>query len=262
MQEDSRTDIGRFLSLDRKRSGTEPILTSRTETRIVALKTWWSTSVKVDTPVFRGSSALERGKMKSKGKANLSEHLCGDDETAEVVLRTIISVDQLSVYGAVADMCDELAWRISACSECTGKLVAQNNSDTMVMPTELSTKRLRPMKRCKDFAARLWTKIRKSSRSSSIDQTVLQCRYREDCGEGTVFHDPRRCETWQIGRLMTRENFTSRERSIQRGRMDPWEHEDRSSAEGSSQLPSRPIRNWDQNQPFIWRRISFLAGLW
>ena len=64
-------------------------------------------------PVFRGSSALERGDLKSKGKGKLSIHFCGDDYTAELVLRTIISVNVLSIYGAVADMCDELASRIS-----------------------------------------------------------------------------------------------------------------------------------------------------
>ena len=48
-------------------------------------------------PVFRGSRSLERGNLRSKGK--LSIHFCGDDETAEVVLRTIISVKELSVYG-------------------------------------------------------------------------------------------------------------------------------------------------------------------
>ena len=63
--------------------------------------------------VFRGSSALERGDLKSKGKRNLSFHFCGDDISAELVLHTIISVNQLSICGAVADMCDELACRIS-----------------------------------------------------------------------------------------------------------------------------------------------------
>ena len=58
-------------------------------------------------PVFRGSSALERGDLKSQGKGNLSFHFCGDDNTAELVLRMIVSVNQLSIYGAVADMCDE-----------------------------------------------------------------------------------------------------------------------------------------------------------
>ena len=36
-------------------------------------------------------------------QGKLSTHFCGDEDTAEVVLRTIISVNQLSVYGAVAD---------------------------------------------------------------------------------------------------------------------------------------------------------------
>ena len=48
----------------------------------------------------------------------------------EFVLRTIISVNQLNIYGAVADRCDELACRISDCSGRTGKPVAQNNPET------------------------------------------------------------------------------------------------------------------------------------
>ena len=72
-------------------------------------------------PVFRGSSALERGALKSKGKGKLSIHFCGDDDTAEVVLRATVSINQLSVYGAVADMCDELGlenhWLFRKCIE-------------------------------------------------------------------------------------------------------------------------------------------------
>ena len=71
-------------------------------------------------PVFRGSSALERGDLKSKGKGNMSVHFNGSDETFDVVFRTMISVNQLSIYGAVADMCEELAWEFSRCSEGTG----------------------------------------------------------------------------------------------------------------------------------------------
>ena len=71
MQEDSRQDIGRFLGLDQKRNGAELTDTSRMENGMVSLRTWWSTSVKVDIPVFRGSSALERGALRSKkGKEN------------------------------------------------------------------------------------------------------------------------------------------------------------------------------------------------
>ena len=65
----------------------------------------------MDIPFFRGSSAFEQGELKSKGKGNLSLHFNGSDETIEVILRTVISVNQLSVYGAVADMCGDLAWK-------------------------------------------------------------------------------------------------------------------------------------------------------
>ena len=49
-------------------------------------------------PVFRGSSALERGALRSKEKGKLSIHVCGVDATADLVLRTVISVNQLSVF--------------------------------------------------------------------------------------------------------------------------------------------------------------------
>ena len=70
-------------------------------------------------PVFRGTSALERGALISKGGGQLSIHFCGDPQTVEVVFRTLVSVSQLSVYEAAADMCDELASRISDCSAST-----------------------------------------------------------------------------------------------------------------------------------------------
>ena len=60
-------------------------------------------------PTFRATSALERGELQSKGKAVKSIHSNGSDATIELILRTFISVNQLSIYEAVADMCGELA---------------------------------------------------------------------------------------------------------------------------------------------------------
>ena len=56
-------------------------------------------------PKFRATSALERGELKSKGKGVTSIHFNGSDDTIELILRTIISVNQLIVYGAVAGLC-------------------------------------------------------------------------------------------------------------------------------------------------------------
>ena len=136
MQEDFRTDIGRFLGLTRA---------NRMDNGIRVAEDMMLNVSESGHSVFRGSSALERGDLKSKGKGKLSLHFCGDDNTAELVLRTIISVNQLSICGAVADMCDELAVRIWGCSERTGELVAQNNPGTMVIPTAVSTANTTPL---------------------------------------------------------------------------------------------------------------------
>ena len=58
-------------------------------------------------PVFRSTSPLSRGVLKSKGGGKLSIHYCADLDTIKTVFRTIISVNQLSLYGAVAAMCEE-----------------------------------------------------------------------------------------------------------------------------------------------------------
>ena len=60
-------------------------------------------------PVFRATSPLSRGVLKSKGGGKLSIPHCADQETIKTVFRTITSVNQLSLYGAVAEMCQEYA---------------------------------------------------------------------------------------------------------------------------------------------------------
>ena len=58
-------------------------------------------------PVFRAASPLSRGTLKSKGGGKLSFHFWADGYTIETVFRTIISVNHLSIYGAVSDLCEE-----------------------------------------------------------------------------------------------------------------------------------------------------------
>ena len=58
-------------------------------------------------PVFRATSPLSRGQLKSKGGGKLSIHNYADLDTIKTVFRTIISVHQLSLYGAVEEMCEE-----------------------------------------------------------------------------------------------------------------------------------------------------------
>ena len=64
-------------------------------------------------PKFRATSALDRGSSEGKGGGTLSIHYNGDSTTAESLFRIIISVNQLSVYGAIADWCQKFAQQIS-----------------------------------------------------------------------------------------------------------------------------------------------------
>ena len=58
-------------------------------------------------PVFRATSPLSRGQLKSKGGGKLSIHYCANQDTITTIFRTITSVNQLSLYGPVAEMCEE-----------------------------------------------------------------------------------------------------------------------------------------------------------
>ena len=58
-------------------------------------------------PTFRATTPLSRGSLKSKGRGKLSTHFAADQDTIDTIFRIIISVNQLSVYGAVAAICEE-----------------------------------------------------------------------------------------------------------------------------------------------------------
>ena len=58
-------------------------------------------------PIFRATTPLSRLKLKSKGHGKLSIHFAADQETIETIFRIIVSANQLRLYGAVANMCEE-----------------------------------------------------------------------------------------------------------------------------------------------------------
>ena len=58
-------------------------------------------------PTFRATTPLSRGILKSKGHGKLSIQFAADELTIETLFRIIISVNQFSIYGAVAAICEE-----------------------------------------------------------------------------------------------------------------------------------------------------------
>ena len=84
-------------------------------------------------PVFRATSPLSQGTLKRRGGGKLSIHFCADGDTVETVFRTIISVNQLSIYGAVSDLCD----KYSACQARTVRPVLAGQSHPLFEPARL-----------------------------------------------------------------------------------------------------------------------------
>ena len=60
-------------------------------------------------PIFRATTPLSRGQLKSKGKGKVSIHFSAEPDTIDTIYRIILSANQLSIYGAVAAICDEFA---------------------------------------------------------------------------------------------------------------------------------------------------------
>ena len=58
-------------------------------------------------PIFRATTPLSRGTLKSKGHGKLSIHFTADLSTIETIFRIIVSANQFSLYGAVANVCEE-----------------------------------------------------------------------------------------------------------------------------------------------------------
>ena len=56
-------------------------------------------------PIFRATTPLSRGQLKTKGQGKLSIHFTADQDTVDTIYRIILSVNQLSVYGAA--ICEE-----------------------------------------------------------------------------------------------------------------------------------------------------------
>ena len=146
-------------------------------------------------PVFRATSPLSRGTFKSKGGGKWSVHFCADGDTIETDFRTIISVNQLSIYGAVSDVCDEY----SACHVRTERPVLAGQSDPLFEPVRLLI--TTPTPSTEVLAQEiLFQKVRKNEWKgphNKIEWTkdLYWCRILENSWSRTVLHDKRH---WRV----------------------------------------------------------------
>ena len=82
-----------------------------------------------------GHHPLSRGRLKSKGHGQLSTHYCADLETIETIFHIILSENQLSLYGAVAEMSEEY----ETLHDRTVQPVVTGQSSSSFVPNEIKT---------------------------------------------------------------------------------------------------------------------------
>ena len=121
---DSEQENGHSLDLDQKINGTLSVKIVHKVNGTKAEK-MMKTFAESGHPVFQATSPLSRGVLKSKGGGKM--------ETITTVFRTITSVNQLSLYGAVAEMCEEYE------SYHAGRPVVGEQSSSSFVPHVINT---------------------------------------------------------------------------------------------------------------------------
>ena len=86
----------------------------------------------------RAASPLSRGHLKSEGGGKLSIHFAAEQETIETVFRAIVSVNQLSLYAAVAEMCE----KYETFHDRTEQPVVGGQSSSSLVPSVIKTEML------------------------------------------------------------------------------------------------------------------------
>ena len=104
MQENSLNDNGHSSNQDVKKSGSQR---EHTNLKSCLLKSWCLISEKVDSPCFEDQVRWTEELWKAKEVENCRYDIVVTQALRELIFRTIASVSQLSIYGAVS----ELVWR-------------------------------------------------------------------------------------------------------------------------------------------------------
>ena len=198
-------------------------------------------------PIFR--------ELRSKGRGKKSIHFNGSNETIELLLRTVISANQLSVYGAVADLWNELSEGLRA----TVKPEAPDHLETMEIPTGIFNAET------PTNAQQRWNLVQEYERKfehlsgdHKLSKTVLWCGS-EACRTRTIplYSSNRRRTT--VATSMLRIHDAPKWKGDPCERMDSQEYKNPSSLEHKSLLSSWSIQCRSSSSISVSRRYRFLS---
>ena len=241
MQRSSLWVIGHSSDQGQKRNGMRQTLSGLEENGTESLSSWWLISVRVDIPHFVPQVRWNKELCKVKEVERYPQISVGTMTMLNLFFRTIVSVNQLSVNGAV--FVRGIHSSIKLVSQWTNQsnwfyvLIGWTFKDHF-WPVSLHRAT------CCSITRRVWKHL------PDDEQLIKLCTdagFIKTVAPGTVFFDERcwRVLTiwWSCG--MSRENFTLRRRIIKTKRMEVWRCKDWSSIASGDQLLSRSARSWD-----------------
>ena len=206
LQKDFQQDVGHSSDLDQKRS--DILLTTKDhEENGTVAELMMIIFRESGHPVFRATSPLSRGTLKSKGGGKLSIHFCADGDTMETVFLTIISVNQLTIYGAVSDVCEEY----TTCQTKTERRVLARQSDPLFEPAKLLIRTPRPSIEIPAQENSLHKYKERVERLPQQDRLIKICtdaRFLETVEVGQYFMTKHTGELSQIAEPMTCREYT------------------------------------------------------
>ena len=149
-------------------------------------------------PIFRATTPLSRGQLKSKGHGNLSIHFAAVQETIETIFRIIVSANQLSLYGAVAEMREEY----DTLHDTSGRPDKVMGQSIVLSEIKIEVPLESDDPAYQNFLFQQYEeRIEKLSQHDKLSKILCGCRISECCGEWTVFHDERH---WRFDKLLKR----------------------------------------------------------
>ena len=86
-------------------------------------------------PIFRTAGPLSRGRLKSEGHGKMSFRHAAALETIGTIFRIIVSANQLSLYRAIAEICEEY----ETLHERTWRPVVMGQSSSSLMLSVIKT---------------------------------------------------------------------------------------------------------------------------
>ena len=224
MLEDSREDTGHCQGLDPRRNGTEPMSTNLMENWRKMLEAWCSTLPKAVILCFVPAAPWKEENWKAKAKEW--------NPFASTSVMTPLNWFFAQLFPSISSVCTE---QYQMCVKNYPEThEVQGNPPRMRIWNQwwyrqnflLLTLYLSDWRGCtRKPVSRIRPEIRRTSWTTTIDQTLLQCWFLEEYWQRTMLDYTWWGRTWRYENIMSRVHLTSKKRHIPRERVDSWKHE-------------------------------------